>query len=162
MSTLEIFRRQLDQERWAHARIADAIDRAAAQGLPEHVLAQCREKLAHVIEAREIWMERLGSRGAASADPFPEQPTTDDLRAWSARALGRWSAYLDGAPEAELDRVVTYTVSAGGVYDTAVHDVLMHVATHGYHHGGQIGLLLNRAGAEPPQTGHAMWARTTG
>lgn len=54
---------------------------------------------------------------------------------------------------------MSYRSSQGTPFQTSVGDILMHLASHGAYHRGQIALLLRQAGAEPLNTDFITFVR---
>jgi uncharacterized damage-inducible protein DinB len=60
----------------------------------------------------------------------------------------QYELYLSSLNEHDIDRTVAYSNSAGQSFETAIEDILLHVALHGSHHRGQVNLLLRQSGSE--------------
>ncbi|MGD9903291.1 MAG: DinB family protein [Vicinamibacterales bacterium] len=111
--------------------------------------------LHHVLLANRFWLVTvLGqpfdqpheSRPAASLDALVERygATHDEQSAW-----------LAGATEADLDRVLVSPLIPGG--QCTVAQAVLQVCLHGHGHRAQIAKLLRRHGTVPPQTDFIVW-----
>lgn len=148
-NTATILHRQLYfQEVWALDQQIEAVAGLAKYALGSD-LRRAVDKLAHLVQARNIWLSRL-SDAPRPEEIFPDDWSLDDLREASRTSQERWGAYLDALDDAELARVVSYAASSGTGYANAVEDILLHVWSHGYYHRGQVGMLINSMGGTPP------------
>jgi uncharacterized damage-inducible protein DinB len=169
MTTLEGLRRLWDHARWADSLLFEAIprggdDAGAAVGgddlagdavragvvqaeAPEADAAAAAREFTHVIGAEETWLARLECR-APRAAVWPAL-SLDEIGRLMTATHGAYAAYLASLREDDLATSVAYTNSAGRAFETAVGDILLHVALHGQYHRGKVNLLLRRAGVEP-------------
>ena len=133
------------QRLFAHAVQADlAIERALlSAGLPTDAW---REYL-HIIGAGEIWLARLDSRPAL-LEVWPELTAEQAPRERERIATG-FAVLLAARTDANLERLVGYTNSAGQSFSTAEEDILLHVAMHAQYHRGKVNALLRANGHEP-------------
>lgn len=136
---------------WADARTLEALRNAAPP--PPRAL----ELLAHVLGAEHNWLSRI-RRQQPSAPIWPT-PTVDDCATLAAQVHPEWRAYLAALSDAELERSVHYTNSAGKEFDSLVEDILLHVCLHGANHRGQVNALLRAAGGEPLPSDYIAFVR---
>ena len=136
---------------WADARAIESLRRA------EGDTARARELLAHVIGAETVWLARIEGRESELA-VWPDL-TLDECEVASARVRAGYDALLARLDDAEAARLVHYRNSAGREFDTAVSDILLHVAMHGAYHRGQVALLVRTGGSVPMPTDYIFWAR---
>jgi uncharacterized damage-inducible protein DinB len=137
-------RRLLAWDAWANRETIASL-RAAAAPPPRGL-----RFMAHVTAAERLW------RGRILADPAPvvvwPERSLEECAA-EAEAMARaWPAVLDGPPEADLERAVTYRNSKGEPWTSALRDILTHVATHSAHHRGQVASELRAHGFTPAYT----------
>jgi uncharacterized damage-inducible protein DinB len=147
------FRRKLEYERWANARVFDAIQ---APGVPRSAV----RLMAHIQAARRIWLERIASGAYEGLDVFPD----DDVQA--SRSLAhemdaRYETVLEGV-QGSLEGVVRYRNTMGQEFATALGEILEHVRLHGAYHRGQIARVLREAGIDPPVTDYIAYVRESG
>ena len=149
--SLPLIRRLFDHAAWADAelrRALEATDAPAADALREY---------AHVLGADEVWLARLEGR-ASDLKVWPDVSVAE-FAEWGARIADGYRGYLARIDESELTRVVKYTTSSGMALETAVVDILAHVALHAQYHRGKINLLLRQSGGEPAPTDFIHFAR---
>jgi uncharacterized damage-inducible protein DinB len=130
-----------DHMAWADDALLDTL--ANAGTLP----ADAAREFAHVLGAEENWLARLEGRA-------PRTPIWPDVNLAALMQLALdvqvgFARHLDTLTEADLHRVVTYTNSAGILFETPVRDILHHVFLHAQYHRGKVNLLLRQAGLTP-------------
>lgn len=130
-----------DHMAWADAALLDAI--AGAAPLP----VDAARELAHVLGSDENWLARLESR-APHAKIWPDE-SLSQLIQLAVDVQAGFARYLDALTEADLHRMVSYTNSAGILFETSVRDILHHVFLHAQYHRGKVNLLLRQAGISP-------------
>lgn len=149
--SLPLIRRLFDHAAWADAELRRGLE--AADAPPEDALRE----YAHVLGADEVWLARLEGR-TPELKVWPEV-ALGEFATWGARIADGYRDYLARIDERELARVVKYTTSSGMTLETAVGDILSHVALHAQYHRGKINLLLRQSGSEPAPTDFIHFAR---
>ena len=149
--SVTLLRRLFDHAIWADAELRRALE---AAGTPP---TDALREYAHVLGADEVWLARLEGR-APELRVWPEIALAE-YAAWGARLAAGYRAYLARIDERDLTRVVAYTTSSGMALETAVGDILAHVALHAQYHRGKINLLLRQSGGEPAPTDFIAFAR---
>jgi uncharacterized damage-inducible protein DinB len=140
----------LDHMAWADERILESLRQPA---VPERAL----HLYAHVLGAEHVWLARLEQRPATVA-VWPVI-TLDECERLARENRERLRSYAERLTSADLRRNVHYRNSAGDEFDTAIEDILVHVAMHGSYHRGQVSLLVRDAGAEPQPTDFIAFVR---
>ncbi len=126
---------------------------ASAPSLP----GEAARELAHVLGAEENWLARLESR-APRAAIWPDVGAPN-LRQLAEDVHTGFAQYLDGLTEADLHRMVSYTNSAGILFETSVRDILHQVFLHAQYHRGKVNLLLRQAGLAPAPVDYIAYVR---
>lgn len=106
--------------------------------------------LAHTVEARRIWLERLKG-GVPSRTVFPDWSLVE-IDSHQAESSRDWKQYLSTLSEADLPRTVTYLNTRGEEYKRPLHAILTHLNLHSQHHRGQIASAVREAGGTPAAT----------
>lgn len=148
---LEQIRRLWEHAFWADAKLLDAL-RASAGDPPEAV-----REFAHVIGCEEVWLARLERRSAGAAVWPPI--SLSEARKLLERTRAAYKRYMAVLEEADLERIVAYTNSAGRQFSNSVEDILLHAALHGQYHRGKVNLLLRQAGHAPAPTDYIAYVR---
>lgn len=130
-----------DHMGWADDALLDAL--AGAASLP----AEAAREFAHVLGGEENWLARLESRAPRTA--IWPQVALGELMQLALDVQVGFARHLDSLTEADLHRIVTYTNSAGILFETSVRDILHHVFLHAQYHRGKVNLLLRQAGITP-------------
>lgn len=131
---------------WEHASWADGVLLHALESAPDTATEPWRE-FWHVIGTAEVWLARLEGREPRSA-VWPRL-TRAEVSSLMASVDSAYQAYLAELSEADAEKEIEYTNSAGDTFRTPIGEVLLHVALHGQYHRGKVNLLLREAGLEP-------------
>ena len=140
MSGLDNIRRVFDHLMWADAAMVAAVEAVESPDAAVH-------ELAHVFGAEENWLARLEERAAALAI-WPEV-SREALGPAMRKIQSGYSGYLVALRNEDLTRLVAYTNSQGRSFETAIGDILLHVALHSQYHRGKVNLLLRQFSAAP-------------
>ena len=140
MPGLDYIRRVFDHLTWADTTMV------AAVGGEESPAAAARE-LSHVLGAQENWLARLEER-EATLPIWPDLPRTD-LTPTMNRIQRGYARYLSALRDEDLTRLVAYTNSQGRSFETAIGDILLHVALHSQYHRGKVNLMLRQSNVTP-------------
>jgi uncharacterized damage-inducible protein DinB len=125
---------------WADERVLASL---RSPSVPKRAI----DLFAHVLGAEHVWLARLEQRTPMVA-VWPVL-TLDECARLARENREAFRAYVERLTSEDLRRTVHYRNSAGDEFDTAIEDILVHVAMHGSYHRGQISLLVRDAGAEP-------------
>jgi uncharacterized damage-inducible protein DinB len=107
--------------------------------------------------AQEVWLSRIEQRGASM--PVWPSLSMEELAEVGPRIDQAWSQQFAELTDADLDRVVSYTNSAGVSYDTRLEDILLHLMLHGQYHRGKANAALRAAGMPPVGVDYIVWQR---
>ncbi len=144
-------RHLLDHMAWADDAMLRALD-----GAPS-VPAEAARELAHILAAEENWLARLERRAPRSAI-WPDM-TVVNLAQLAECVHSGFAQFLDAQTEADLHRMVSYTNSAGILFETSVRDILHQVFLHAQYHRGKVNLLLRQAGLTPAPVDYIAYVR---
>jgi uncharacterized damage-inducible protein DinB len=142
------FLRMFAYDSWANRECLAAI---RASGF---LSADCVGRMAHILSAEKLWLERIQQR----SQTMPVWPTStlDDCIKLADNMSSEWQNYLAQleaqAPGASLDNEVEYRNSKGEPWSSRVGDILMHVLFHSAYHRGQIALQMRASGLTPAST----------
>jgi len=137
---------------WADERILEALKKT--NGKPEKAL----KLFAHVLAAERVWLFRLKGEDSSGLPIWPELGL-EDCGAWIKENRDGYSAFLSGLKDEDLGKTVTYTNSSGTTFNTAIGDILTHVAMHGAYHRGQVSMTMRMEGYEPVNTDFITFVR---
>jgi uncharacterized damage-inducible protein DinB len=126
----------------------------AAMRSSESVSANTVGRMAHILAAQKLWLERILKQPQSM--PVWPASTVDDCAAMADEISVAWQQLLTRlgnqfAPGA-LDDRVEYRNSKGEAWSNTVEDILTHVLFHSAYHRGQIALQVRASGAEPAYT----------
>ena len=144
-------RRLYEHVAWADARLLRALE-----GPPAAPAGAIRE-YAHILGADETWLARLEGRPPGAA-VWPAVVLAE-LPALVQSVRAGYDKHLGSLDETGLDRLVTYTHSAGQSFQNSSRDILLHVALHAQYHRGTVNWLLREAGLDPAPTDYIAYIR---
>jgi uncharacterized damage-inducible protein DinB len=142
------FLRMFAYDDWANRQCLAAM-RAAAP-----VSADAIGRMAHILSAQKLWLERILKQPQSTA-VWPAS-TIENCAEMADEMSVAWQSYLTRlgnqfAP-GSLDDKVDYRNSKGETWSNRVEDVLTHVLFHSAYHRGQIALRMRASGATPAYT----------
>ena len=144
--------RLYDHLAWADGLVLDELAKAGAP--PESVL----RLLSHLVSAERIWLMRLRGEDTSKESVWP----TLSLTQCRASAEESWKGFreiLQTLPEDRLAVVISYRTTKGQPMESAIGDILFHVALHGAYHRGQIAAQVRREGLVPVATDFIAYSR---
>jgi uncharacterized damage-inducible protein DinB len=136
---------------WANEQLL-----AGLEHLPEPVPGTSLRLLSHIFLAQAIWLSRIQQR-TYPGSPFDKLslPACRQLHIATSPAL---IALTTLSPE-NLRQLVSYVNTQGSAYETATHDILLHVFNHGTYHRAQIARDLRQQCFTPINTDYITYAR---
>jgi uncharacterized damage-inducible protein DinB len=137
---------------WADTRLLEAL-RSAPRPVPEAL-----RELAHVRGAQEIWLSRIEGRPASLA-VWPDL-SLDDLAHVGPSLDIAMRRLIDSTTAGALDRMVSYTNTAGLKFSTPLGEIVLHMLMHGQYHRGKANAALRAGGAQPASVDYIAWQRT--
>jgi uncharacterized damage-inducible protein DinB len=142
------FLRMFVYDHWANRQCLAAM-RAA-----ESVSADTIGRMAHILAAQKLWLERILKQNQSM--PVWPTSTIDECTALADETASAWRNYLtlragQFAPGPD-DNMVEYRNSKGESFSSRAEDILIHVLFHSAYHRGQIALQMRASGMEPAYT----------
>jgi uncharacterized damage-inducible protein DinB len=133
---------------WANRQCLAAMRTAGS--VPADTVA----RMAHILSAQKLWLERILKQPQSVAVwPASTIANCEDLADEMASA---WQSYLERVANqfapASLDDKVEYRNTKGEPWSSRVEDILTHALFHSAYHRGQIALQMRSAGVEPAYT----------
>jgi uncharacterized damage-inducible protein DinB len=153
--TASDLRALVDYNYWARDRILDAVAAVTPEQYTRAMgnsFSSVRDTLVHIYSAEWVWLSRwrgISPSAPIAADAWPELGPL--VAAWRDVEAGV-RAFLDGAGEDGLARVIEYKLISGQPGRSTFGHMLQHVVNHGTYHRGQITTLLRQLGAAPPKS----------
>jgi uncharacterized damage-inducible protein DinB len=144
MEMISTLARLFAYDAWANDATLASLE---AAGTPPE---SASKRMAHVLGAESLWLERLKDRGLSMA-VWPDLALLD-CRREARRLEAAWRDHLAGLSEGDLSRRIAYVNSKGEPWESAAGDILQHVVMHSVYHRGQIASDLRAAGFEPAYT----------
>lgn len=117
-------------------------------GAPDMMLI--RRLLDHIQTVDAIFRDTLQGRAHGRGAPRSAELPAFETLARDAAATADWYVgYADRLTSAQRDETVDFFFSNGSPGRMTRGDMLLHVATHGTYHRGNIGIILQKNGIEP-------------
>jgi uncharacterized damage-inducible protein DinB len=143
------YRTLMHSKRWAtnglNAVLAETLDRVPAD---EQVLVL--RLLDHIQAVDEIFSHHLQALPHGYQAPRSAALPSFETLTRKARSTADWYAdYADGLGPERIDEVVAFSFANGETARMTRGEMLLHVATHGAGHRGQVALLLQKNGIQP-------------
>lgn len=99
----------------------------------------------HIFAVELRYAERLLDLEATQWEDF-RQTSIEDVFELGDHARGLIVQFLTTAPEADLDRVLTFKTLTAGIVTASKHKIASNVFLHGIRHWGQIATVLRQHG----------------
>jgi uncharacterized damage-inducible protein DinB len=138
-------------KRWADAELMRAVlELPALADVPEGVYITAVIRHFHTVDC--IFRAHLlgAPHGYTSANP-PEPATLSELRQRVGEIDEWYVEYVHNLDELDLEQPLHVRFTDGQASVLTRSDILLHVSLHGASHRGNVGILLRKVGAEPPQ-----------
>lgn len=136
---------------WANRRVLDALQTSPGSD------PQALPYFAHVLGAEEVWISRI--EGVPPKVAVWPSLTLEECHGLALSNIARFRRQLAQMRDGDLDRPIAYVNSAGAAFTSTLDDILIHVATHGAYHRGQISLMMRRGGGIPAPTDFIAFVR---
>jgi|SRR5688572_28514514 len=149
------FRRMAAYNRWANARLYEAVGTLSAADIAaprSGFFPSLLKTLNHLLVGDTVWIVRLegtGSHGITSLDQILHTDFTA-LRAARTAMDDRIVAFVDTLAPKRLEEDLVYRTVAGDPMNTQVAQVLAHFFNHQTHHRGQAHTMLSDAKVSLP------------
>ena len=123
---------------------------SAEVAAPEVTWSGTVKRIAHILSAEKLWLERMLRKGQSMA-VWPNS-TIEECEVLAGEMGSAWRNYLLQLPPGGLSEEIEYRNSKGEPWTSRVEDVLTHVLMHSAYHRGQIALEMRAAGMQPAYT----------
>ena len=144
MNPREHFLRMFAYDAWANRQCLSAMQAA------KHVSEATVGRLAHILSAEKLWLERL--RRERPSMPVWPAASIQECLALAEEMAALWRNYLTLLEASAFSEKIEYRNSKGEAWESRVDDVLTHVLMHSAYHRGQVAVAMRAAGLEPAYT----------
>lgn len=155
MMDLQSIQALYDYNRWANARVLDAVSKLSAEQFTrdlENSFRSVRETLVHILSAEWIWLERWNGTSPKSMLGAAELSGVDAIcKRWD-KVENERADFIRSLSEEKLATAISYVNTRGQTFAYPLWQMLVHVANHSTYHRGQITTLLRQVGAKPVGT----------
>jgi uncharacterized damage-inducible protein DinB len=141
----------LDYHYWARDRVFAALEPLTPEQYTKDLgssFKSIRDTVTHIYGAEWVWYERWHGRTvrALPSDQFADLTALRDM--WTEHEQ-KMRAFVDGLTDADVDRVIEYTLFSGAAGATPIGQMVQHVVNHASYHRGQVTTMLRQLGAQP-------------
>jgi len=149
------FQTLYDYNRWANARVCDAVAKLAAEQYTRDLsnsFRSVRDTLTHILAAEWIWLKRWqGESPKALLDPV-DFPDLAALRAKWMEIEREQMVFVNSLTDELLNAPISYINTKGKTWTYPLWQMLQHLVNHSTYHRGQVITMLRQLGAEPATT----------
>ncbi len=154
MDLPEYLRQLYEYHYWANRRILTAAGPLTAEQLHQQQgqsWGSVHGTLLHMMNAEWIWLRRWNGespRAFLSPDDYPTLPA---LRERWDELEGEMLAFVAAQTQPSLERVLTYTTTAGQARSLILWQAMAHVPNHGTHHRAELAAMLASMSVPHPE-----------
>ncbi|MEO7085418.1 MAG: DinB family protein [Gemmatimonadaceae bacterium] len=141
----------------AHMRWADTLVAESLIAAGDSADAEAIRVYAHIASVEHLWYSRIIGRQPLH-DVWPGLSPSES-RDLAKQHVDLFDKLVSTTTDGEISRVVPYTNSAGVHFDSPVAEIVMHVASHGSYHRGQVATRIRALGITPPYTDYIQFSR---
>ncbi|MDT0643188.1 DinB family protein [Zunongwangia sp. F363] len=110
----------------------------------------------HVLQAHQIWNERINGIFPKKIDPWKNIEPGD----WEVINEKNFQISLEIINGKDMQTRINYSNSKGEMFENTVEEILFHILNHSAYHRGQLALLIRALEKEPPYTDYIGFKRT--
>jgi uncharacterized damage-inducible protein DinB len=147
---------------WADNLILDAVQQLPAAEYEKDRGSShggIKGTLAHMYRADMVWFSRVAGEPFANIADVPVPEPFRELRHEWLTLHERWQNWIAQLGSNQFGIAIRYSNSQGAACSTPIWQVLLHLASHGAYHRGQVATMLRQAGVKPPGTDFLMFYR---
>ncbi len=156
---IEQFRRWFQYEEEMVAKTLASLESVPEEGRSTSDFQRALSIMAHVLAARQIWLERFGETPKSNGAMFPSEASIQSLAEGWSKVAAIWKGYLDQLDDDRLKAVMEYKSIDAGSFRNSIEEILTQLFGHGWYHRGQIAMLVRSAGGTPAITDYIYWCR---
>ncbi len=154
----EVIKRLFEHMEWADQEIFRRCHDAHGEMEVAH-LTEALRLYSHIVAAERLWYLRLRKEDSSVQKVWPTM-SLDACGKMANENAKLFNSYLESLHDGDFMTPIPYITSKGDHFETAVGDILLHVALHGVHHRGQVAMTLRRVGIEPPILDYTHYRRS--
>jgi uncharacterized damage-inducible protein DinB len=150
--TVNDLERRVDYNYWANRKVLSVVAQLTPDEFTRTVAGSygsVRNTLVHMMSAEWGWIDRCGGPSRPAQLRPDDYPTPQSVIEQWAVVEGYAREFIGTLTDADLERIVEFTLGQTGKRAMALGELLQHATTHGVHHRGQVALLLRVLGHAP-------------
>jgi uncharacterized damage-inducible protein DinB len=140
---------------WANRKILTTISLLPEKNEPLRLFS-------HMISCQHKWLNRITQEIPDSSLVWtgPIYSLEECRTLWDIHT-GKWVAFLESLPEAQLKKDIQYQSSDGGRFSSTIEDIALQLNYHSIHHRAQIMTMIRQQGVPPPAADYILLKRKT-
>lgn len=135
---------------WANSQLMELMEKQNVRD------AEVIKLMSHIATAQHIWLERIG-RGKSERQVWIVY-SWELLKNEIINSDADWMKYIESHP-ADFSETIKYKNTKGQEYESALTDIIIHVANHSTYHRAQVARRLREIGINPPITDFIHYVR---
>ncbi len=160
--TLAEARELFAYNKWANDHMLASLEPLSAEQLGRDLASSFPTILgtvAHIAAAEWVWLSRWYGTNPTAMPEWAAHPAADFVTRKFHELETERSAFLSTLNDADLDRVVSFTLFSGAHDTQPLRSQFQHVVNHGTYHRGQVAGMLRQVGAKAIGTDFIRWIR---
>lgn len=159
MEMADRYRRWFEYEQDAHQSVLASYQTVPQEERNEPAFQKALDLFAHLVQARLMWLFRLGQLAEAPQSLFPTGVTLVELTAQAEQMHNHWATYLAKLDDTEVARILEYRSLDGAAFRNSLEDIFTQLFGHSLYHRGQIAALIKSLSGTPAITDFIYWSR---
>jgi len=142
----------IDYHYWARDRLIEAIEPLTSEQYVKDLgssFPSIRETVTHIYAAEWAWYKRWHGESITALLPADRFADLAALRDGWVEHEKKMRAFVDGLTEADVSRVIQFTLLSGQAGASPIGQMVQHVVNHASYHRGQVTTILRQLGAKP-------------
>ncbi|HZT76211.1 MAG TPA: DinB family protein [Vicinamibacterales bacterium] len=145
----------IDYHYWARNRLLEALEALTPEQYDRDLgnsFKSIRDTATHIYAAEWAWYQRWHGQQVTALLPSDRFADLEALKvAWLDHER-KMRAFVDALSDADVDRVIEFTLLNGGAAASPIGQMVQHVVNHASYHRGQITTMLRQLGAAPAKS----------
>ena len=153
METRDLIRAYYDYNEWANNRLLSVCEKltpeqfSQSQGVSWDSI---ETNLAHIVAAQVNWLSRWRTgRNSRATTELQDIAGLGPVRRAFDESHADLREFIAGLSDERLAQPLGFTDSSGTAYESALWQLLLHVANHGTYHRGEVAMALSGLGNSP-------------
>jgi len=158
MSRIEHYRHWYEHEKHANKAMLKMLNSVPQEKRADPRFQQAVTLADHLAACRDNWLARMNNGASTQTAWWRKDAKLEDLRARYKKTEKKWTDYLAGLKDRNLDRDFDFVDSSGKFgYRWNIEGQIIQLVGHAFYHRGQISLLVDQLGGKTVDTDYLFW-----